>query len=134
MNGSCVVLLDAYDRLLLQRRKDNALWGLPGGAMEIGESYEDTARRELLEETGLRAGCLSMLGLYSGKDLHFRYPNGDEVFLIFAAYLCTDYEGELQDGADEVLEAGFFELNRLPGAIHPPDWPVIRKLIAEMPK
>ncbi|WP_342351908.1 NUDIX hydrolase [Paenibacillus physcomitrellae] len=134
MNGSCVVLLDPNDRLLLQRRKDNGLWGLPGGAMEIGESFEDTARRELLEETGLRAGRLKMLDLYSGKDLHFRYPNGDEVFLIFAAYLCTDYDGELQDEDDEVLEVGFFELKRLPGAIHPPDGPVIRKLMADMPK
>lgn len=39
--------------ILLLRRTDNRCWGLPGGAIEPGETLEDAARRERQEETGL---------------------------------------------------------------------------------
>lgn len=52
-----VLLLDREDRLLLFRCQapgaDRAFWITPGGGLEGGESYEDAARRELREETGL---------------------------------------------------------------------------------
>ena len=51
-----VVLQDERGRVLLQRRTDFDVWGLPGGILEPGESLLDCARRELLEETGLTAG------------------------------------------------------------------------------
>ncbi len=51
--------------LLLQQRSDNGRWGLPGGFMELEESIEDTARREVWEETGLRLGAMELFGIYS---------------------------------------------------------------------
>ncbi len=56
---AAVILLDAQDRVLMQHRDGGALrwphkWGLPGGAIEPGETPEEGARRELEEETGLR--------------------------------------------------------------------------------
>jgi 8-oxo-dGTP pyrophosphatase MutT (NUDIX family) len=50
---------------LLQHRKDGN-WGLPGGLMERGESLEETAIREVYEETGLTLKCLTLLELFSG--------------------------------------------------------------------
>lgn len=55
---SAVILLDDAGHILLQHRDANAptapnLWGLPGGSIEAGESAEEAAHREVLEETGL---------------------------------------------------------------------------------
>lgn len=50
--------------LLLQRRADDGTWAPHGGCVEIGETVEAAARRELWEETGLTAGALSLLGVF----------------------------------------------------------------------
>ncbi len=60
MPGAAVLALDGGGRLLLQRRTDSGLWCLPGGMMEPGGSIEETARRELREETGLEAERLDL--------------------------------------------------------------------------
>ncbi|MED1941123.1 NUDIX domain-containing protein [Cytobacillus firmus] len=55
ITGASVIILDENNRLLLQLRKDNNCWGLAGGSLEPGETLEDVAKREMLEETGLTA-------------------------------------------------------------------------------
>ena len=51
--GAAVLVEDGEGRLLLQKRTDDHLWSFSAaGSMEPGESAEETARRELLEETG----------------------------------------------------------------------------------
>jgi 8-oxo-dGTP pyrophosphatase MutT (NUDIX family) len=61
------LVFDADGRLLLHRRDDNGLWGTSGGAVEPGESLEETARRELREETGLEVRLLDTIGTYAAK-------------------------------------------------------------------
>ncbi len=61
--GVCLLRADNGGEVLLARRgRAPALgsWGLPGGAQELGETAEQAARRELLEETGLTAGELML--------------------------------------------------------------------------
>ncbi len=72
LSADCVVV-DARHRVLLVRRKYPPFKGqyaLPGGFVEIGETVESACRRELLEETGVKAGKLQLLGVYSdpGRD------------------------------------------------------------------
>ena len=50
--AASAVVVDDQGRIVLQRRRDNDNWALPGGVMEIGESIADCARREVREETG----------------------------------------------------------------------------------
>ncbi|PMU46109.1 ADP-ribose pyrophosphatase, partial [Pseudomonas sp. GP01-A3] len=50
--GSAIVVLNNENELLLQLRSDTNDWGVPGGGMEIGDSFEETAIKELFEETG----------------------------------------------------------------------------------
>ena len=53
------------DRVLLQRRDDTGHWGLPGGAVEPGESVRQALIREVREETGLEVEPLRLIGVYS---------------------------------------------------------------------
>lgn len=80
MTCAGVLLLNEKRELLLQKRADNGLWGYPGGSMELGESFKDCARREVQEETGLICGKLEHFMNVSGEEVHYVYPNGDEIY------------------------------------------------------
>lgn len=129
MTGACVILLDKNNRILLQLRKDNNCWGLAGGSLEIGETLEEVAKRELYEETGLVAKKLKLFNVFSGKEFYYKYPNGDEVYNVIAAYVCTDFEGEIKMDENEVQDLRFFHLGELPTNISPPDMPIIQEYI-----
>lgn len=113
MAGACVIV-EQGGAILLQKRTDNGFWGLPGGALEPGESMEQVARRELLEETGLAAGKLELLEIFSGEGLYYRYPNGDEVHNVIAAYCCRDVQGQAFADGEEGSELRFFPAEALP--------------------
>ena len=106
-------------KLLLQRRRDNGNWGDHGGCLELGETPEDTARRELMEETGLTAGKLEFLGVYSGEDFYHTYPNGDQVYFVGVFYLCEDFSGIPLPETDETTDLQWFPLDALPENIMP---------------
>jgi 8-oxo-dGTP pyrophosphatase MutT (NUDIX family) len=128
MVGSCI-LLCSNQSLLLQRRSDNGLWGLPGGSMEPGETLEEVAKRELFEETGLEARSLELFDIFSGKDLYYKYPHGDEVYNVVIAYVCSSFVGTIQEDGDEVHELCFFKFEDIPVELSPPDKPVINKFL-----
>lgn len=77
-----MVVLDAEERILYERRGDNGRWGIPSGAAEPGSSFASTAVAELREEVGLIVDQADLVafGTLSEPDLHMStYPNGDRI-------------------------------------------------------
>lgn len=132
--GASVIVEDSEGKILLQLRSDNHCWAYAGGAVELDEEVEEAAKRELFEETGLIAHSLELFGIFSGKELHYIYPNGDEVSCIDIVYICRDYSGELKKQESEVDRLKFFDLNGIPDPISQPNRKVITKWIEEKRK
>jgi ADP-ribose pyrophosphatase YjhB (NUDIX family) len=103
-----VVLRDENGRILLQRRTDFTFWGLPGGVMELGENVETCARRELREETGLTAGPLRLVGVYTHPKYDVIYPNGDQVQQFTVCLTGQVNGGTMQPDGHETSEQAFF--------------------------
>ena len=78
----CVVFNLGGEVLLIQRKNDpfKGEFALPGGFVDVGETVEDACRRELLEETGVKAGELTLVGVYSDPK---RDPRGHTVSVVF---------------------------------------------------
>ena len=123
------VIIHKNGKLLLQKRKDNGCWCYHGGCVELGEAVEDAAKRELFEETGLVANSLELLGVFSGKEFFYTYPNGDMVSIVDIPYLCEDFTGEIINQTNETDDLQWFEINNLPDNISPPVVTVIKKCI-----
>ena len=109
-----VVLRDAQGRVLLQRRGDFDTWGLPGGSLEMGETLEACARRELAEETGLSAGELSLVGVYSETAYEYTYPNGDQTQQYTICLQGQVAGGSLYVDGVETRELRFYPPEELP--------------------
>lgn len=107
-------------KILLQRRSDNGNWAIHGGCLELGETVEQTVKRELNEELGINPTKLTFYKIFSGEDMHTVYPNGDEVYFINVIFLCDEYEGELKQDNDEVTEIKWFDVDNLPLDINAP--------------
>ena len=129
MTSACVLILNDKNQVLLQKRADNGFWGYPGGSMELGESFEECARREALEETGLECKELTYFMHMSGEKMHYIYPNGDEVYISEVVFLCKKYRGDLEVQESEVQEQRFFDLYNLPDHISPINKEVLQMLV-----
>lgn len=112
--GATLVVYDDQNRILLQHRADTGTWGFPGGATEPGECIEEAGKRELYEETGLEAEDLKLLGVFSGPEFFFEYPNGDQTFTVIVLYEAINVTGTLRVNDAESLGLAYFPLDDLP--------------------
>lgn len=119
MTTACGVIVENDEgEILLQKRRDNGCWGLPGGAMEIGEKFKETARREVYEEAGIEIGEMELFGIYSGEDRIVTYPNGDICCVTSIIFRTGEYTGEILNHTDEALAHRFFDRENLPDNIN----------------
>ncbi len=125
-----VVIFNDAGELLLQHRSDGGGWGLIGGFMELGETIEAAARREVLEETGLTVGALGLFGVFDDPDLVHTYPNGDRAQIVTVTYLTNGVTGTLQPDA-ESLELRYFPLSALPKPLFAPNAPIFAAIRAQ---
>lgn len=128
LTGAGVIVVNSRNEILLGRRADNGYWAYPAGSMELGESFEECARRETLEESGILCGDLELLMLRSGKDTYYEYPNQDKVYFAGAVYICFEYSGEMKVQEEEVIEQAFFPMDGLPDNLSPGTIEVIDKV------
>lgn len=112
LNFAAAFVLNERDEILLQKRSDAVAWGLPGGAIELGESAEQAVLREVKEETGLQVKVDDFLGVYTS---HFHtYPNGDQAQTIAIFFICSIVSGHLQIDQEETLDLQFFPIADAP--------------------
>ncbi|MBU4225245.1 MAG: NUDIX hydrolase [Chloroflexi bacterium] len=130
MVGAATLIVDEQDRLLLLKRSDSGCWGPPGGAVEPGENVETAARREVREETGLEVGGVSLFGVFSGPELFYRYPNGDEVYNVTIVYLARGSHGKINLNGEHT-DWRWFAAADIPENISPPIKPVIEQFVGK---
>ncbi|MDT0649330.1 NUDIX hydrolase [Autumnicola edwardsiae] len=96
--------------LLIKRKKDpfKDQWALPGGFIEEGEDLEQAAKRELLEETGVKIHSMEQIRAFGkpGRD-----PRGR---MISIAFLSRIFSEEALSPGDDAKDAAWFEINDLP--------------------
>ncbi|HHW38348.1 MAG TPA: NUDIX domain-containing protein [Bacillales bacterium] len=113
--GVAVIILNEENQVLLQKRADVGLWGIPSGHIEIGETVSEAAIREVKEETNLEIRIKKLIGVYSDPNSQvFAYPNGKVVHFITTCFLAEITGGELRCNSDESLEIKFFGQQNLP--------------------
>lgn len=112
LNFAGGILINEKNEILLQKRSDFNSWGLPGGAMEFGESAEEACVREFLEETGLKVKVKSLLGVSTNFIQH--YPNGDVAQAIVIEFIVELVEKTDEQGSSETLDLGYFSKDNLP--------------------
>ena len=119
MPSAAAVIRNEENEILLHQRADNGQWSLPGGALEPGEEAAQTVIREVFEETGLEVRPLGLVGIYSGSDSIFTYPNGDQVGVVSITFECKIIGGELSTDNDESLALKYFPFEALPKTLTP---------------
>ena len=104
------VLLERDGEVVLVKHTYRPDWHMPGGGVDRGESLEQAARREALEEVGAKLGSVQLLGVYS----NFWNRRTDHV----AVFICNDFE--LSGESDwEIAEVKWFPIIDLPAATSP---------------
>ncbi|WP_026675255.1 NUDIX hydrolase [Alkalihalobacterium bogoriense] len=131
--GSVVLIFNDNSELLLQQRRDGS-WGLPGGIMELGESLEETARREVKEETGLDIGELGLLDVFSGKDFYLKVSNGDELYSVTAVFVAKEVKGNIEIDKQESIDVQYFNVKELPDDLTRGTWNFIEPYLKKMDK
>lgn len=110
--AASAVVADDQGRILLQRRRDNDLWALPGGGMDMGDSLPGTAVREVKEETGLNVEITGLVGTYTDPRHVIAYSDGEVRRQFNVCFTARVIGGSLAI-SDESTELRFIEPGEL---------------------
>ena len=109
--NAATTIIEKDGKILLQRRTDNGKWGLIGGLMEINETYQETAIREVREETGLEVKLDSFLGIFHNHNMV--WSSGDQAHVVTAFFTASIVRGTLRID-EESYELRFFSREEMP--------------------
>lgn len=110
--ATSAIVLNEAGEILLQQRRDNDLWALPGGTMEPGESIAQCVIREVKEETGLDVKPEYLVGVYSNPAHIVAYSDGEVRQQFSICFFCSLIGGEITT-SDESFKVGFFSLQEV---------------------
>ena len=99
---------------MLQRRSDSGNWALPGGTIDIGETFAQSVVREVKEETGFNVRIERIVGIYSDPAHVFAYEDGEVRQEFNICLACTIVGGELAVSS-ESTDVRFFLLDEVQG-------------------
>lgn len=115
--GCSAVIFDAArEKVLLVRRHDSEMWGLPGGQMQAGESVTEACGREVLEETGLQVEVRKLISVFSNPHRRLEYEDGRAAQAVVLTFEANPTGGVLRL-SNETSAFGYFsldEIRRLP--------------------
>ena len=126
VTAAMCIIYDKEKGILLEKRTDNGMWCVPGGALELGETLEEALRREVKEETSLEIFNPKLFDVKAG--VHMVYPNKDEVYYTDVVYEINEYEGELKPD-EESRELVWTPIDKLPDNIMPTQIEYIEKFV-----
>ena len=124
-----VILFNENHEVLLEERSDDGYFDFPGGGIDLKESGEEAAKRELEEETGLIADKLVLFHVYTGEITKYVYFNGDVIYGVDLVYLCDKYHGELKPQLEEVKKLSFYKLDNLPNKMSIRNKQIVKDLL-----
>ena len=109
------IVVNEKGEILLQKRADNGQWGLPSGYVDIGESVEHGAIREIWEETGIHTQVKRLVGIHSDPQHNViaAYPDGSLIQFAIVVFECEYLSGQLRI-SDESTDIGYFPPDNLP--------------------
>jgi len=132
------VMILKDNKVLLGKRHDDPIkadsalhgegtWTMPGGKFHFGQSFEDEAYREVLEETGLKVDKdkLKLISLTNDvvEDAHF----------VTIGFFCQDFQGEPKVmEPDEITEWQWFSFDKLPDKIYFPSEKILKNYFAKV--
>lgn len=108
------IVYNGRGEVLLENRADNGWWGLPGGHVDVGESVEQAAMREILEETGIRTRVRRLVGIYSDPRFNVigAYSDG-LIHFVVVIFECEYLSGDLEV-SKESMDVRYFPTHNLP--------------------
>jgi ADP-ribose pyrophosphatase YjhB (NUDIX family) len=112
LNACAVVVVNEKNEVLLQKRSDNGLWGLPGGLMELNETIQEAAIREVKEETNLDIVLKRFIGIFVNPFMRWREKDLAKIYSF--AFLAEIVGGELMVNDTESTELKYFSFENLP--------------------
>ena len=119
LSGAVGAVVKDAKILLVRRHNLSRTWGIPGGVQELGETIQETAHREVLEEVGLNLQVSDLISVYSSSQWDIEIPDGGRIQQLTLFFSMEGKINEITIQESEVAEWGFFAPDEMPENMMP---------------